>query len=342
MVTGLTVNEKVNIPKEYWRSIKSMCWELFKTGDYYRPSNNNGAVRTAPVLEGSLEPLSGMLSHVYHVKKESKRLNDGTAADIVSGRKLHEQFWFYRSFVALKRAVIICEGETDVVYLRNAIQQTPTFQPQLGSVTPDGFRFGLTFFGHSNHIGELLRIPGGFPQMKTFMLNYREHLSAYKYREVLFPVIMLVDNDHVLDQKFCGSLKKAFGVDVSQKSSDSFYHLTDNLYLIKTPELGVDGTSCIEDLFDDAAKKLTLGGKFLHTGKDFDPTKHIGKTPFAIKVVARNPTKIEWRAFAPLLSRIVAVLDHYRPPIMRTLSPPSAPTVAVSLLPVPTAPRATP
>ena len=37
MVTGLTVNKKVNIPQDYYRAVRSMCNALFQTGSYHRP-----------------------------------------------------------------------------------------------------------------------------------------------------------------------------------------------------------------------------------------------------------------------------------------------------------------
>ncbi len=35
IATGLTVNDKVNIRKEYWRAVRAMCHTLFNTGLYY-------------------------------------------------------------------------------------------------------------------------------------------------------------------------------------------------------------------------------------------------------------------------------------------------------------------
>ena len=35
MTTGLIVNEKINIRREYYKNARSMCYELFKTGEFY-------------------------------------------------------------------------------------------------------------------------------------------------------------------------------------------------------------------------------------------------------------------------------------------------------------------
>jgi RNA-directed DNA polymerase len=53
-------------------------------------------------------------------------------------------------------------------------------------------------------------------------------------------------------------------------------------------------------------------------GKTFDPNKEhqaegkYGKLIFAERVVRPNADSIDFSGFAPLLDRIVAVLDHYK------------------------------
>lgn len=141
------------------------------------------------------------------------------------------------------------------------------------------------------------------------------------------PVIILFDNDAVISDKALSPLNKQFRLKISTASTEPFYHLTDNLYLVKTPErAGPDVKSCIEDMFDTAAKAMDLNGKVLHVEKDgYDHAKHIGKMDFAKHVVAKRAGDINWDGFMPLLDRIVAVLDDYRPPITAaTTAAPSA------------------
>jgi len=91
-----------------------------------------------------------------------------------------------------------------------------------------------------------------------------------------------------------------------------FHHLTDNLYLVKTPEHGPSGVSCIESLFDKTTLDLPLNGKtFQPDGKKFDKDKHIGKVYFAKKVIGPAAGTIDWTGFNPLLKRIEAVLKHH-------------------------------
>jgi RNA-directed DNA polymerase len=64
-VTGLVVNEKVNVDQDYVRSARAMCHSLFKTGTY----------RSAPSTKdmSNVRILEGKLSHIYYVKKEAGR-----------------------------------------------------------------------------------------------------------------------------------------------------------------------------------------------------------------------------------------------------------------------------
>ena len=310
LVTGLTVNRKVNVTQNYWRTIRSMCHSLFQTGAYYRPP----APGETPTPLSSLAPLAGMLSHVHYVKQQSGFQPAGVGKDIQFGHKEQEDFWFYANFVALTRPIIVTEGKTDGVYLRNAIRSLPSFHPVLGQATPEGFNFRVRIFNYENKIHHRLRLTGGIGPLSTFMIKYGARLHRYAHRPLAAPVIVLIDNDTALTKELRAALEKNYGVKVDLLTRAAFYHLTDNLYLVKTPELGSSGTSCIEDLFDTATRKLQLGGKTFHPdGKGFDPTRHIGKSAFAKKVVAPQAATINWAGFSPLLSRIADVLGHYKP-----------------------------
>lgn len=317
-VTGLTVNAKVNITSEYARSARSMCHSLFTTGSYFKPVQKSSGKDPDPIL--SIEPLTGILSHIYRVKKKSglqpkgKNAQDEKRAEhVVFGQYLHERFWFYRYFVAPPRALIVCEGPTDSIYLRQAIRQLAVNFPQLGKQTPEGFEFGASFFSYTNTAHKILGLTGGGSQLIALISRFRRSLKPYKHRPMAHPIIVLFDNDTVISAKALKPLNEQFGLNISTSSTEAFYHLTDNLYLVKTPE----GTapkvmSCIEDLFDEDAKKMGPEGKTLHTEKEgFDHAKHIDKMHFAEQVVAKKAKDIKWEGFTPLLERIAAVLEHY-------------------------------
>jgi len=138
-------------------------------------------------------------------------------------------------------------------------------------------------------------------------------MSRYVYKPISRPVIVLLDNDSAITA-IKGSLKKQFGVSVDLTSTELFYHLTLNLYLIKTPEKGVPETSCIEDCFSDELKATTLDGKSFSPEKNLDPATQYGKGPFAEKVVVPRANEIDWNGFRPLLNRVSAVIADYVAP----------------------------
>jgi len=253
-----------------------------------------------------------MLSHAYDVKRKGATCQPKDLGHKVSGHTDFARFWFFRTFVTPSRPLILCEGATDNVYIRNAIRQLSDFYPELGTKSSKGFSFRVALFSYKNLVHKILEITGGIGPILALAFSYRKQVARYEHSPLRHPVIMLVDNDSALSKKNCGALKKHFNVNITHQSDASFFHLTHNLYLVKTPAVGSKTTSCIEDLFDGEALALTLDGKFFHPkNEDFDSTKHIGKAPFATKVVARNADTISWKGFAPLLDRIVEVLADY-------------------------------
>lgn len=312
VVTGLTVNTKVNVSQRYWRGIRSMCHSLYMTGQYHLPEPKVGSSPAgSPETITRLDVLAGMLSHVHNVKRNSGHFPD-EKHERFFGQADHTRFWFFRSFVALDRPLIVCEGPTDNIYLRNAIRQlSPTF-PQLGVKTPEGFKFALSLFSYENQTHKILGITGGIGPLLKLIHSYRKLLGAYKFRPLEHPVIVLTDNDTALSGSVCNALKKHFGVNVTHASTEPFFHLAYNLYLVKVPLVTGKSMTCIEDLFDAAILGTPLDGKVFHIEeKDFDSTKHIGKKAFAKDIVAPNAAAIAWTGFAPLLERIVDVLKDY-------------------------------
>jgi RNA-directed DNA polymerase len=126
------------------------------------------------------------------------------------------------------------------------------------------------------------------------------------------PVSVLVDNDDG-GKKLFGPAKDHGAIpEISLASTAPFYFLGANLYIVKTPEMGADHKSCMEDLFDASIKAAEIDGKIFDPAKDHDAPGKYGKFYFAEKVVKPNAATIDFSMFAPLLERIVAVLADYK------------------------------
>jgi hypothetical protein len=159
---------------------------------------------------------------------------------------------------------------------------------------------------------------GGVSDLKFFFIRsrYKRLLDSFKHRPLKHPVIVLIDNDSGAREIFSTlNSKENYGLSISTKSNDPFFHIVDNLYLVKTPEIGQDGTSCIEDFFPQSLLKTELDGKTFNPNKDHGADGEYGKFLFADQVVRPNAGKIDFSGFVPLLKRIAAVIDHYVPPV---------------------------
>ncbi|SON57394.1 Retron-type reverse transcriptase [Hartmannibacter diazotrophicus] len=332
LVTSLTVNAKVNVRMEYYKRTRAMCDTLFKTGLYSDiPFNKSLArrrdnalavagsekdkdgVKAAKTSITSLGPLSGRLAHIHHVKDRidtreewEKRKHKTTF------RMLYCRFLFYRNFAALDKPLILTEGKTDNVYLSLAVKNSPKFHPKLGQLTAKGFQSNLRYFNHLNETHKIMELDGGSGNFKFFIIRYKEIMDSFKHKPMLHPVVLVVDNDGGAKDIFA-TIKTNYGISINHDGKHGFYHVTHNLYLVKTPHVGKKQQTCIEDMFEPALLKEELGGKKLNLGK-LDPAKEYGKHLFAEKVVRPKASTLKWDGFEPLLQRVVEVLDHYKPP----------------------------
>lgn len=135
----------------------------------------------------------------------------------------------------------------------------------------------------------------------------------YKFRPLKFPVIILVDNDSGATKGgIFAAANKLLKSPVSFTTTDDFYYLCHNLYLIKTPELGATGESCMEDLSDAAVLAMKVNGKSFNPKDDKDTATEYGKMVFADKVVRVNYATINFSKFTVILDRILAVMAHYK------------------------------
>lgn len=72
-VTGLVVNEKVNVRATYYRAARAMCDRLFKKGSYFygAPSSKVSKTTEPAKPESGIAYLEGVMTHIYHVKRIS-------------------------------------------------------------------------------------------------------------------------------------------------------------------------------------------------------------------------------------------------------------------------------
>ena len=308
VTTGLIVNEKVNVKSEYYRKARAICHSLFATGSYYISD-------TETPVEG-FNKIGGMLAHIHYIrdqadiriesKKKVEQKEEPTGA-----LKLYKKFLFYKHFVALEKPLVMTEGKTDVIYLRQAIKKETSYHPQLGWFDDGKFSSVVRFMRYSKNVHKILRLGGGTGDFKNFILDYATANNSLKVKPPTHPVILLIDNDTGARCIF-NVMKNNFEIDISFETDRPFYHLRDNLYLIKTPPKGNDLKSQIEDLFDPKWLKFTIREKIFNLSNKKDPDRVYGKAIFANEVVIPNAHMIDFSKFGILLDSIVAVLNDYK------------------------------
>ncbi|MEQ1512436.1 MAG: retron Ec67 family RNA-directed DNA polymerase/endonuclease [Lysobacteraceae bacterium] len=310
LTTGLVVNQKPNIRPEYYRTARSMCAALFSTGSYYYvdPTANS-----PKAMATSISPLEGKLCHIYHVRNSAdQRSASEKKKEPTATRKLYQKFLHYKHFVALDRPLVVTEGKTDQIYLRAAIEKLTKFHPELGSISAEGkFTLSVKLMNFTSTVHDVLQLGGGAGDIKHLITQYEQILKRFKHAPLMQPVILVIDNDDGANDIF--TVAKKFAPAINHASTDDFYILHKNLYLIKTPSLPTKAKTCIEDFFDATVLATKIDGK------DFDPNKKhgdntkYGKTRFAEKVIAPNKSTIDFSAFSEILDRIAKAIDHHAP-----------------------------
>lgn len=308
-VTGLVVNEKVNIRSEYYRDTRAKCDRLFKTGKYQAKQlvRKDDGTHTTEEVDGTLDQLEGALSFIDSVKRYKKTL--GRDHKRSGAEQLFRDFLLYRHFYAPRMPVILCEGKTDNIYVRCAIHAFFQDYPKLAVEKDKLIDFKVKLFNYSDHTKRLLGIAGGSSHFNGLIKDYRKNFKPFSAPHAeRFPVILLVDNDSGAKGIYeCVKSTTRLPCDGTQP----FYFLGENLYLVPTPLGAGDGPTMIEDFLPAKWRSEKLSGKSLNLGKDIDITKEYGKSLFAEHVIKRNRKDVDFVEMRAILNRIVAVIDDY-------------------------------
>lgn len=328
LATGLVVNEKVNVKREYYKKARSMCHSLFEIGTFYigekvidksekleavntdRTKKSESVDKTAgdskseELVTGTINQLDGILSFIYHVKKRhDTRKFTSKRYDPTAISELYRQFLFYKHFFSLELPLIICEGKTDIIYLRCALRQLIGKFPEFIKKDEGGYKFKIRFLNLSTNFKDVFSISEGAPGLASLIEFYQRYMQPFKVAGKTQPVMMLVDNDDGAND-IKGKLKdKDF-------TKDFIYHL-ENLYVVPVP-LAVGGKkAAIEDLFEKSVLETIVDGKTFSRNDKIDPDKEYGKMVFAKKVVEATQEKIDFIGFENVLNRFKSVIIDY-------------------------------
>jgi hypothetical protein len=324
IVTGLVVNKKVNIKREYYRLSRSMCHSLFANDEFYISKNTSSVsaestcpieaskvvenladIETSAKVSGTLNQLEGMLSFIYQVKglhdiRKSEEKRKSPAAIMT----LYRKFLFYKHFFALEAPLIVCEGKTDVIYLKCALIQLLDKFPDFVEKAEEGVSNKIKFLNMSENIKKVLAISDGTGGLASLMSMYKQWMTSFEGKGKKHPVIILIDNDHGADQ-----IKKILK---SYNSTKPFFHFVENLYVIHTPPFNGKDDTAIEDLFTSETLETKVDGKKFNLSKQLNAATEYGKIVFAEKVIKPNQKNIDFSGFQGVFERFVGAMTDYQ------------------------------
>jgi len=314
-VTGLVVNKKINVNRDYCKKTRAMADTLYRQGEFKIGD-----------FDGSIKQLEGRFSFInqldqYNNKNNNEKKSSGWVLN--SREKQYRKFLFYMYFFANTKPLIVTEGKTDILYLKAALKKNYSKYPKLITKTKDDFEFNVSFLKRSRRLEYFLKIQqDGADTMQNiykFYLGDKQIPSLYKYfkerssSEPNYPVILIFDNE----QKSRKPLKKFIDyIKIEQKPLQSRYvNIVGNLYLLTNPLVKEKEECEIEDLFDETVLSNIIGGKTFSRNKDFDVNECYGKSIFS-EYILKNYTAINFNEFIPMLDDLNSIINDFSKPYL--------------------------
>jgi RNA-directed DNA polymerase len=302
-VTGLVVNRRINVPHEYRNTVRAMVHTLLNTGAF---SNSEKRPGTARELHGML----GFIDTIDQGEKKDKR-EPKTSKDLSSNERIYRRFLIYTNFFAADTPVVLCEGETDNVYLTHAIRSLAADYPALATIKSDGkieLKVRLYKYRDSSTARVLGLRDGGSSSLGKLIGAYKKETTKFGASGEKHPLIILFDNDQGA-KSIRSAADEASGKKLN--TAEPFAHVVKNLYLVSTPLLNGATESKIEDFFEAQLKATPINGKTFDEKNDIDTNLYYGKKVFAHSVVRPNANSINFDLFRPLLTNLVAAITAH-------------------------------
>lgn len=220
-------------------------------------------------------------------------------------KNLYRKFLFFKHFHFLKEPLIFCEGKTDNIYLKCAINQLRSSYPALVEENEGELEYKVKFFNRTETASEMLKMAEGAGGMKFILLSYERLMEKFKCVGRRHPVIMIVDDD----KEGKGVIKAASKYSSSKRPHPN--HVVQNLYLFKLPSLTTGDTE-LEDYFKKEVLEEKLNGKSFNRKNDSaDDRGEYGKAAFARDVVKRKQGSIDFSDFKKILDTVTGIIDDF-------------------------------
>lgn len=322
VVTGLVVNKKVNVKKDFYKDTRAMANSLYKNGSF-----------TINDSDGSLNQLEGRFSFINHINKECNKERKKIDKNLklyfrnLNGKeKEYQKFLFYKYFLSNKNPCILTEGPTDITYLKSALKNLYTDYPNLIEKVDDKFHFKISFLKRTKKMKYFFDLEEeGADTMKNIYNFYtfnKEKNDCPNYSEIFKnmnvlpknPLIFILDNELANGNKPLKHLVNYMTLKkekIDELRTENYINVTSNLYIV-TNQLADNAKECeIEDLFDSETLNTKLNGKTFERDKTkYTVAANYGKKAFA-SYIWKNYKDINFENFRSLLDCINLIAKNY-------------------------------
>lgn len=313
-VTGLVVNQKLRVNRDYYMTTRAMAHHLYKTGEFFVGDES-----------GTVQQLEGRFTFINQLEwYNNKHDLSGTPHkyETLNGReKQYSKILFYKYFFANEKPLVVTEGKTDVRYLKAALKNMYQDYPDLVSKDEnDYFVYKISFLKRSKRLAYFLNIKiDGADTLQNIVHfysdknnktypNYMDELIKLRGATPEKPVVLLLDNEIADKTKPIAKIMKNMEpCKIEELKSKHMLHIKDNLFLLVTPLPEGEEQSDIETLFPKEVLEMEIDGKRFDKSDKYDKSVSYGKDTFS-KYVLREYKSIDFQGFRPLLDNIVKLV----------------------------------
>lgn len=317
-VTGLVVNKKLSVNRNYVRKTRAMAHQLYSSGEYYI----NGKKGTIRQLEGRFSFINQL--DFYNNQNDSKDIKHNSFN--LNGReKQYQAFLFFKYFFYNEKPIVVTEGKTDVLFIKAALKKFCDKYPRLIQKDANGrYVYGFSFlrrtrrwkyfFNISLDGADTIQNLYYYHSGKNKYHNYLEQFEKLGKRKQRNPVIFLYDNELLHEKplkKFINQVKDfSETMKESLKTDLNVCLICDSKLFVVTNPLVDNKEECeIEDLFLDDLLNMELNGKIFSRNDKLDSKLYFGKDRFS-RYVYENYKTIDFSRFKPLLDAIDSVIER--------------------------------
>lgn len=339
-VTGLTVNNKVNVSRDFYLKTRAMAHCLYNRGEF----SIDGEKASINQLEGRFSFINRLDKNQninkFKMLQSSKKTHNFFSKLVLNSReKEYQKFLFYKYFWRNSKPLIMTEGKTDILYIKAALKKYYKEYPELiEKIGEDKFHYKVSFFKRSDSMKFFFSfVSDGADDLTTIFNYYIDNFDDKKNKSFNYcnyfknklsipfknPIIMVYDNEgagqplHKAIHSFYNGLirdkndeKKKEKIESLKKalndSTPFAQNILENIYFLTNPKLKEKNTE-IEDLLTNITSHLVIDGRSFNKdgGKN-----NFGKNTLA-QYVNKNHKKLDLNSLKPILDNIKDVKSKY-------------------------------